>query len=100
MHLTVLKMVVLKNNFGLKLTLTNFTRLSNMLSVNVQYVGKHGQKSPKKFSCENSMIPSCVPNELKSLTQVEEMLIARALPIMRVYIKPGGQRGWLFRALY
>ena len=52
------------------------------------------KKSPKKFSCENSMIPSFVPNELKSLTQVEEMLIARALPIMRVYIKPGGQRGY------
>jgi len=28
------------------------------------------------------------------LTQTEEMLIARALPIMRVYIKPGGQRGY------
>ena len=40
------------------------------------------------------MTPSCVPNELKDLTQVEEMLIARALPIMRVYIKPGGQRGY------
>jgi hypothetical protein len=40
------------------------------------------------------MIPSCVPNELQNLTQIEEMLIARALPIMRVYIKPGGQRGY------
>ncbi|CAB4008417.1 Hypothetical predicted protein [Paramuricea clavata] len=40
------------------------------------------------------MIPSCVPNELKDLIQVEEMLIARALPVMRVYIKPGGQRGY------
>ena len=30
-----------------------------------------------------------------TLTQVEEMLIARALHgIMRVYIKPGGQRGY------
>ena len=28
------------------------------------------------------------------LSQIEEMLIARALPIMRVYIKPGGQRGY------
>jgi hypothetical protein len=37
------------------------------------------------------MTPSSVPQELKDLTQVEEMLIARALPIMRVYIKPGGQ---------
>ena len=40
------------------------------------------------------MIPSSVPNELQSLTQIEGMLIARALPIMRVYIKPGGQRGY------
>ena len=41
------------------------------------------------------MIPSSVPNELQSLTQIEEMLIARALPIMRVYIKPGGQQRYL-----
>ena len=40
------------------------------------------------------MLPSCVPHELQNLTQVEEMLTARALPIMRVYIKPGGQRGY------
>ena len=40
------------------------------------------------------MIPSPVPTELQNLTQVEEMLIARALPIIRVYIKPGGQRGY------
>ncbi|CAB4021703.1 Hypothetical predicted protein, partial [Paramuricea clavata] len=52
-------------------------------------------KSPRKFSRENAMIPSPVPTELQNLTQVEEMLIARALPIMRVYIKLGGQRGYL-----
>ena len=52
------------------------------------------KKSPRKFSDENSMIPSSVPNELQGLTQTEEMLIARALPVMRVYIKPGGQRGY------
>ena len=40
------------------------------------------------------MIPSSVPNELQNLTQVEEMLIACALPIMWVYVKPGGQRGY------
>jgi hypothetical protein len=40
------------------------------------------------------MIPSPIPPELQGLTQVEEMLVARALPIMRVYIKPGGQRGY------
>ena len=52
------------------------------------------KKSPKTFSTENLMIPSPVPHELQGLTQIEEMLIARALPIMRVYIKPGGQRGY------
>ena len=52
------------------------------------------KKSQKKFSCENSMIPSHIPHELQNLTQIEEMLIARALPIMRVYIKPGGQTGY------
>ena len=52
------------------------------------------KQQPKKFSKENDMIPSLVPSQLAGLTQVEEMLIARALPIMRVYIKPGGQRGY------
>ena len=52
------------------------------------------KKRPQKFSRENNMIPSQVPCELQGLTQVEEMLIARALPIMTVYIKPGGQRGY------
>ena len=51
------------------------------------------KKSPKKFSSENSMIPSPVPNELKDLTQVEEMLIARALPLI-IYMKPGSERGY------
>ena len=49
------------------------------------------KKVPKKFSAGNQMIPSCIPNELQDLTQIEEMLIARALPIMNVYVKPGGQ---------
>ena len=40
------------------------------------------------------MIPSAVPDELCGLTQVEEMLNTRALPIMHIYIKPGGQRGY------
>ena len=42
------------------------------------------KKCPKRFSSENSMIPSPVPPQLQGLTQTEEMLIARALPIMRV----------------
>ena len=48
----------------------------------------------KKFSEENNMLPFAAPCQLQGLTQVEEMLIARALPIMRVYVKPGGQRGY------
>ena len=55
---------------------------------------KRDKKHPKKFSRENNLIPTAVPCELQGLTQVEEMLIARALPIMRAYIKPGGQRGY------
>ena len=32
--------------------------------------------------------------QLDGLTQTEQMLIARALPIISIYIKPGGQRGY------
>ena len=52
------------------------------------------KKIPKKFSKENGMIPSKVPTQLQHLTQVEEMLIARVLPIMSVYVRPGGQRAY------
>jgi len=45
---------------------------------------------PKRFSSENNMVPSAVPIELQGLTQVEEMLIARAFPVIQVYTKPGG----------
>ena len=38
------------------------------------------KRIPKKFSLQNFMIPSCVPNELQNLTEIEEMLIARAYP--------------------
>ena len=37
---------------------------------------------PKEFSQENSTIPFPVPKELLGLTQFEEMLIARAFPVM------------------
>jgi hypothetical protein len=40
------------------------------------------KKSPKKFSS----IPLCVPHELQNLTQIEEILIPHALPIMRVIL--------------
>lgn len=52
------------------------------------------KQQPQKFSKENNMVPSKVPCQLQGLTQLEEMLIAGALPIMTVYIKPGGQRGY------
>ena len=40
------------------------------------------------------MLPSAVPVELKNLTHIEEMLIARVVPVMSVYTKPGGQRAY------
>ena len=52
------------------------------------------KQNPKTFSLQNFITPSKVSNELQGLTQVEEMLIACVLPIMRVYVKPGGQRGY------
>ena len=61
------------------------------------YVGrrcKADKTNPKLFPVGNNMIPSPVPEALHGLTQIEEMLIARALPIMKVYVKPGGQRGY------
>lgn len=56
---------------------------------------KKEKMSPKKFSAENDMIPSKVPPELQGLTQIEEMLIARAFPVIQVYTKPnGGQKAY------
>jgi hypothetical protein len=39
------------------------------------------------------MDPGTVPEQLSSLTQVEEMLISRVCPIMRVYRKHGVRGG-------
>ena len=49
---------------------------------------------PKRFSAENDMDPGPVPECLKNLSQIEEMLIANACPIMCIYRKHGGQRGY------
>ena len=50
---------------------------------------------PEEFSQENSTIPFPVPRELQGLSQFEEMLIARAFPVMHVYTKPrGGQKAY------
>ena len=40
------------------------------------------------------MLPGLRPPCLEDLTQVEEMLIARVCPVMCVYRKHGGQRGY------
>jgi hypothetical protein len=40
------------------------------------------------------MDPGTVPEQLRGLAQVEEMLISRVCPIMRVYRKHGGQMGY------
>ena len=45
------------------------------------------------------MDPGSVPAELQGLSEVEELLIARALPIMSIYRKHGGQRGYKGHAL-
>ena len=56
---------------------------------------KRDKYTPKKFSAANNMIPCAVPPELQNLTQFEEMLIARAFPVIHVYTKPkGGQRAY------
>ena len=52
------------------------------------------KNNPKKFSKANNIHPGSVPECLQNLTQVEEMLIARVSPIMYVYRKHGGQRGY------
>ncbi len=49
---------------------------------------------PKVYSADNDMDPGKLPACLEGMTQVEEMLIARACPIMTVYRKHGGQRGY------
>lgn len=55
---------------------------------------KRDKRDPPHFSAENDMWPGEVPPCLRGLTQVEEMLIARTCPIMSVYRKHGGQRGY------
>lgn len=55
---------------------------------------KRDKGQSKRFSSENDMDPGPVPECLKNLSQIEEMLIARACPIMCIYWKHGGQRGY------
>ena len=55
---------------------------------------KRDKKQVKSFSSANDMDPGSVPDQLKGLTQAEEMLIAKGCPVMRVYRLKGGQRGY------
>ena len=55
---------------------------------------KRDKGEPKQFSEENNMLPGQVPPCLHGLSQVKEMLLARACPIMSVYRKHGGQCGY------
>lgn len=55
---------------------------------------KRDKAVPKLYSCANDMHPGMVPPCLGGLTQVEQMLIARACPIMSIYRKHGGQWGY------
>ena len=49
---------------------------------------------PKLYSIGNDMDPGTVPPCLQDMTQIEELLIARACPIMTIYHKHGGQLGY------
>ena len=55
---------------------------------------KRDKKQVKSFFSANDMDPGSVPDQLKGLTQAEEMLIAKGCPVMRVYRLKGGQRGY------
>ena len=55
---------------------------------------KRDKRLIKKFSAANDMDPGVVPPCLRQLSQVEEMLIARACLVMSVYRKHGGQHGY------
>ena len=55
---------------------------------------KRDKNEVKRYSKDNNMWPGEVPFCLSGLTQIEEMLIARACPIMSVYRKHGGQHGY------
>ena len=60
------------------------------ISGNLCTICKRDKIQPTKFSAQNNMIPSAVPEDLTVLTQIEEMLISTAFPLMNVYCKPRG----------
>ena len=52
------------------------------------------KKNPKKFSSENNMDPGEVPEVIKGLTEIEEMLIAQVFTVITVYRLKGRQNGY------
>ena len=55
---------------------------------------------PHKFSAANGMIPDAVPDELRSLTFLEEMLISKILPSIYICrLRGGGQYGYSNHAI-
>ncbi|CAN0338511.1 unnamed protein product, partial [Scytosiphon promiscuus] len=54
---------------------------------------QRNRKVSKAFCNANDMDPGDVAPELQGLTQVEQMLIAKAYAIMRVCRLKGGQKG-------
>ena len=54
---------------------------------------KRDKETVKYLSSANDMDPGSVSNQRKGLTQVEEVLIAKGRPVMRVYRLKEEQRG-------
>src|SRR6266496_6042706 len=70
-------------------------RIPSMTLVNGSCRRCNTEKSnPKKFSSKNNMDPGVVPDELKGLTEIEEMLIAQVFTVMTVFRLRGGQTGY------
>lgn len=57
---------------------------------------KRDKGNPKLFSQENDMDPGTLPLQLQGLTDIGEMLIARACPIMCVYMGVNGVTEGMF----
>jgi hypothetical protein len=58
------------------------------------YYEKNTDNIPKKFSSSNNMDPGDVPEELKGLSEIEEMLIFQVFPVITVYRLHGEQNGY------
>ena len=59
---------------------------------------KRVKGNPKLYSQENDMDPGALPLELQGLTDIEEMLIARACPIMCVLVNLGDK--WVTEGIF